>query len=437
MKYRSYPSFFALILFGLMNQAIALTPSYWKTTQQVPVLFYQTTAAPLATMHVAFRAGSGYDEPHKFGLAALTASMLDQGSAGLSAANLAENLADSGAIYAEAVNRDMADFSLTTLTEPKAFELAVKQFALILAKPDFPARALVQQKHQQLASLLNENESPDATAMNVFFEALYQHHPYAHRILGSKETLNRINIKDLIDFYHRYYVLENAMIVIVGNMSRHEAEKLSDTLVSGLKHGKPAESMPSAKPLSQAIRKTQLFPSSQTAIYLGQLGISHDSPDYFPLTVGNYILGGGGLTSLLATDVREKNGLTYSILSQFQPMPGKGPFFISLSTENTQAAQAAALTRDILSAFVKNGPTEEELRSAKRYLVGSFPLALSSNTDIANVLLRMLFYKMPLDYLETYTTHINNISAVDVQQAFQKTIHLDKLLEVSVGQNGA
>jgi zinc protease len=151
--------------------------------------------------------------------------------------------------------------------------------------------------------------------------------------------------------------------------------------------------------------------------------------------VGNYILGGGSLVSRLGIEVREKRGLTYGVDSQFLPMPGEGPFVIGLSTKNNQAAQALTITHDTLNAFIQDGPKEQELESAKHYLTGSFPLSLASNRSIANLLLRMSFYHLPDNYLETYVARINSVTNDEIKLAFKQHVNPDKMLLVTVGQS--
>jgi zinc protease len=177
------------------------------------------------------------------------------------------------------------------------------------------------------------------------------------------------------------------------------------------------------------------FPSSHTLVRLGQVGIDHKNLDYFPLIVGNYILGGGTLVSRLGAEVREKRGLTYGINSQFTPMPGEGPFIISLSTKNDQANKALQITEDTLNLFINKGPSKQELESAKQYLTGSFPLSLGSNKAIANLLLRMAFYHLPDSYLDTYIARINAVTVDEIKLAFKQQVNTDKLLLVRVGQS--
>ena len=251
--------------------------------------------------------------------------------------------------------------------------------------------------------------------------------------MGTEASLKQLAIQDVRHFYKRYFVPANAVIVIVGALSSDQAHQLSEHLFENRSAGQPAPAIPTAMPLTHALQKHRPYPASQTTLFMGQLGITHHDPHYFPLIVGNYILGGGSLVSRLAEALREKRGLTYHVSSELMPMPGRGPFLISLATQHQQAKVAEQLAQQLLTTFIKTGPSEQELAAAKRYLIGSFPLSLASNTDIASLLLRIAFYKLPLDFLDHYAHHIQTVTASDIQHAFQQLITPERLLIVSVG----
>lgn len=242
-------------------------------------------------------------------------------------------------------------------------------------------------------------------------------------------------MSQVIAFNKRYYVAKNAILVMVGAINGETAHQLAEQLTQELPEGQPAPPIPKAIQLTQAETINISFPSSQTVIRLGQLGIDHHDSNYFPLIVGNYILGGGALVSRLAIEVREKQGLTYGVDSQLVPMSGKGPFLISLSTKNKQTKDVLDIIQNELRTYIDKGPTDEEMNAAKQYLTGSFPLSLSGNRSIANILLRMTFYHLPEDFLDTYLARINAVSREQVKQAFKQQVNPDKLLLVTVGKS--
>lgn len=420
----------------ILSQTVAakkFATESWHTAKGARVIFYQAKEVPMLDISIAFAAGSAYDASF-FGLSALTNHLLNQGSSGMDANTIAEALADTGAQFDANSSREMAVLNLKTLTEPEALTKATDIFAKIVASPTFPEDAFQREKKQQLMTIRQIQESPDDVANVTFFKGLYQDHPYAHPINGTQEKVEALTLEQIKQFYRSYYVANNAIIVMVGAIDSKQAHILAEKITNNLAPGQAAAAIPKAQPLTKAEEIHIPFSSSQTSIRLGQLGINHQVKNYFPLIVGNYILGGGALVSRLSLEVRGKRGLTYGVSSQFVPMSGEGPFIINLSTKNNQAQEALNLTKKILREFVNQGPTAEELVAAKRFLAGSFPLSLSSNRNIANLLLKMAFFHLADDYLDNYVASIQAVTVEEIKAAFQKQLDLDKLLTVTVGQ---
>jgi zinc protease len=187
----------------------------------------------------------------------------------------------------------------------------------------------------------------------------------------------------------------------------------------------------------QALREAQnlriTLATAQSHVRLGQPGIARNDPDFFTLTVGNYVLGGGGFVSRLTEQVREKRGLSYSVYSYFAPGLQPGAFTIGLQTRPDQAEQAVQVARDVLSTFVREGPSERELRAAKDNLVGGFALRLDSNRKLLDNLANMHWNDLPLDYLETWTRQVEAVTTAQIRQAFGRVIQPDRLVQVIVG----
>jgi zinc protease len=175
------------------------------------------------------------------------------------------------------------------------------------------------------------------------------------------------------------------------------------------------------------------FPSTQTHLLMGQPGMSRKDPDYFTLYVGNYVLGGGGLVSRLADQVREQRGLAYSVYSYFMPMHAQGPFIIGLQTRSDQINEALDVVRDTVSGFVENGPTDAELTAAKRNLTGGFPLRIDSNGKICEYLAVIGFYDLPLSYLDDFPARVEAVNLEDVKDAFRRRVQPGRMVTVTVG----
>ena len=166
---------------------------------------------------------------------------------------------------------------------------------------------------------------------------------------------------------------------------------------------------------------------------LGQPGMTRGDPDYFPLYVGNHVLGGSGLISQLSVEIREERGLAYSTYSYFVPMNRQGPYIVGLQTKNDQAANAQEIALETVRRFVENGPTEDELQAAKNNLVGGFPLRIDSNEQIANQVLNIAFYGLPIDYLDTWSDKVSAVTAAQIRDAFQRRVDPERWTRVRVG----
>jgi zinc protease len=407
---------------------------HWQTHSGAKVLFVKQTELPMIDLNIAFKAGSAYDGKN-WGIANLTANLMDQGANNFDATKIAEKFEDYGAQFSVSVDRDKAIFSLRTLTYTESLNKTIDTLAMILSKPDFKELSVEREKRQQLTTIHYMAEKPSSVASNTFYSKLYPTHPYGHSVYGTQATVAPITRKQIQAFYRKHYTSENATIAIVGNLTTNQARTLTETLSNRfLSNQTSLSALPVPNKEHQKEEVKVNFPVSQTTIVMGQVGITHKSPFYFPLKVGNYILGGGGLVSKLSEEVREKRGLTYGVYSSFNTYAQPGPFSINLATQTAQTDQALEVTQQTLQNFLTKGPSEKELQSAKNYLVGSFPLQMSSNKSIAAIILNMGYYDLPLNYINTYLSKIESVSTADIKNAFLETVQPNNMLTVMVGQ---
>lgn len=422
-----------LVLFLLAQLAWAgVDIQHWQTSQGARVYFVQTPSLPMADIRITFDAGSARDDA-QFGLAALTSALLDTGAGDWNADEIANRFDSVGAAFSAGVSEDMAWLSLRSLTEKALFDKALSTFQTILTQPHFNEEDFQREKNRTLAGLKHREESPGALANIAFGKALYHDHPYAHPEEGMVETVAGFEADDLKQFYKKYYVSANAIVVIVGDLPKTQAAEISEKLIAGLPVGeKPAQIPPVSMP-SQATTQHIEFPSTQTHVLSGLPGTHRKDPDYFALYVGNHILGGGSLVSRLFDEVREKRGLAYSASSQFMPLFREGPFVMSLQTRNDQTAQATRVMQETLAEFIKNGPSDAELTAAKKNITGGFALRTDNNSKLTEYVTMIGFYQQPLDYLEQFPVKVEKITAADVKDAFQRRIKPEWLQTVSVG----
>ncbi|MCR4300883.1 MAG: insulinase family protein [Sulfuricaulis sp.] len=426
-----------LLLIGLFSvpaSAFAgVKIEHWTLANGARAYFVESRELPMLQLRVVFDAGSSRDPADKAGAATLTAAMLDEGTKDLSANEIAIRFEGVGAEFGAGVDRDMASVSLRSLSDSGLLNPALDLLAQVLEAPAFPAADLELKRAQSLIALQKDAQSPGAIAAKAFYRELYGQHPYASDPLGDEKSLKAITREDLIAFHRRYYVGANAQVMIVGDVSKRQARKIVERVVGRLPAGKVPEPLPPVRKLITGWQKHVTFPATQTHVNMGHPGMRRGDPDYFPLYVGNYILGGGGLVSRLSVEVREKQGLSYSVYSYFLPLRLPGPLYIGLQTKNAQRDQALKLVRQVLTDFVVNGPTEKELEAAKKHLSGSYPLRIDSNGKIAEYLAVIAFYGLPLNYLDEFIPRIEAVTIKQIRDAFRRRVRPERMVTVTVG----
>ena len=425
---------FALAAFSTVPAALAGPKiEHWTAPTGARVYFVESRALPLVDVQVSFAAGNALDPDGAAGVADLTRSLLDAGTLGLDEQQIAERIADTGARIGGGASVDMATLTLRTLSSEAEREAAVGLAARLLAKPTFPAKILERERTREIAALRDALTRPDTLATRRFHSAIYGNHPYGR--LVTIESLQRIRREQLVAFHRAHYTARAATIAIVGDVGRADAERIATRLTGDLPAG--SEVAPVPPPQLPARRTEQIdHPSAQAHILMGMPGLSRDDPDYFPLLVGNYVLGGGGFVSRLTKEVREKRGFAYSVSSQFQPLRVAGPFEIGLQTRGGQAEEARKLTQSVLDAFVAEGPTAEELQAAKDNMINGFGLRLDSNRKILDYVAVIGFYGLPLDWLDTYPKRVAAVTAESVRDAFSRRIRDENLVTVIAGGKG-
>lgn len=437
MKTMLIKPFLLALLLGLPLAAqAALAIQHWQTPQGARVFFVESHELPMLDIAVDFAAGSARDPAGKAGLAQLTHGLLDQGAGGLSDTAIAHRLADVGAVLSGRLDRDRAGVMLRTLSSAAEKDKALDILARVLQRPDFP-QAVVKREKQRLISSIREAEAdPGTVASKAFYRALYGTHPYAHDEAGDPAAIARLTRGDLQTFYRTHYSVPNTVISLMGDVTRAEAEAIAVRLTAGLPRAAALPALP--KPVAATASDTRIaHPSTQSHVLMGTVGMARNDPDFFPLFVGNYVLGGGGFDSRLLKEVRDKRGYAYSAYGYFLPLMEAGPFQLGLQTKLEQTDDALKVAQATLRQFIADGPSEAELTQAKSNLTGGFPLRIDSNRKILDYLSVIGFYKLPLDYLDTWVDQVNAVDVAAVKQAFARRVDPDKLVTVVVGTGHA
>lgn len=424
----------ALALNAGTADAARLDIQHWETDNGARVYFVPAMELPMVDLQLVFDAGSARDGDHP-GLARLVSRLIDQGAGDMDADAIAERFEDLGAQFSADTQRDMAVVNLRSLSDPAYLDPALDTLATLLREPSFPLAALERERSRMLVGLQAEQQSPGDIAERAFFRAVYGDHPYGAQPSGEADTVAGLEREQVTGFHRDYYVARNVVVAIVGALEREQAERIAARVTGDLPEGQAAAAPGPVPPVTGERRIHIEFPSSQTHVLAGQAGLQRHDPDYFPLYVGNHILGGAGLVSRISEEVREKRGLAYSAYSYFMPMRARGPYMLGLQTRNEQTAQALEVLYDTVERFIAEGPDAKELAAAKKNITGGFPLRIASNRNIVGNLAMIGFYGLPLDWLDTFTDEVNAVTLEGIRDAYARRIDPSTMVTVTVGQS--
>lgn len=401
---------------------------HWVSPSGARVFYVASRGLPILDVQVDFAAGSMFDPQGKSGTAALTRALLDLGAGDLDENALADRLADVGAVLSGGADTDRASVALRTLAASDKRGPALEVMRAVLTAPRYDA-AIFQREQARTVTSLKDALARRRHRRPRLLESALPDHPYGRQ--SSPESVAALSRDEVLSFYRSHYTARNASVTLVGDLSRAEAETIAEALVAGLPAGAVA-ALPAPPSSPKGGRDDVAHPAAQAHIMVGLPTVERGNPDFFPLLVGNYTLGGGGFISRLMKEVRDKRGYAYSVYSYFAPLKQAGPFQIGLQTKRSQARDALAVSLDVLKAFLAEGPTAQELEAAKANLTGSFPLRLDSNKKILDNVANIGFYGLPLDYLDRYQEKIAAVSAADVRRAFARHVRIESLVTVTV-----
>jgi zinc protease len=430
-----------LLLLACGSAHAALQIQHWTLANGARVYFVEDHTIPVLDMSVEFDAGSRRDPQGKTGVSSLSNAMLARGlreakldsgetEPALTEAQISEAFADIAAQRGGGGGSDRAGASLRTLSSKGERDVAVQMLSRLLAQPSYPADLLARDKARTVASIRESLTKPEVIAQRAFSRAAYGTHPYGREeTVASIESITR---DDLIAFHTGHYVANHAVVSLMGDVSRADADVIAQQLTRRLPQGAALPALPPT-PAARAQDEWISHPASQSHVLIGAPALQRGDPDFFALTVGNYVLGGGGFVSRLTREVREKRGLAYSVYSYFSPLAQPGPFQIGLQTQRSETANALKVARDTLADYLRNGPTEAELKAAKDNLVGGFSLRIDSNRKILDNLAVIGFYGLPLDYLDTWTANVERVTVADIRAAFGRKLAADQLATIVVG----
>lgn len=408
---------------------------YTKTTLKngLTLLISEQHTLPLVTIKVLIRAGALVDPPGKAGLANLVARIITQGTSGRTALQIAEEIEFVGGYLAGQGEHDYALLGLIALK--KDLELGMEILAECLLRPTFPREEIRRLVKESRALLQKDEEDPGEVAIKAFLERLLGDHPYGKPEEGTPDSLSRIRRADILELHQRYYTPNNVLMAMVGDLSAEEAQELCQRYLGGWEERSiPVAILPDLPPLEETEVIAIDRPFTQANIVLGHLGIRRGDPDYYAVSLMNYILGGGGFASRLLDRLRDDQGLVYDIGSHYDAKRHPGAFAIDMATQNGSAGRAILATLEEMNRLCQEGVSEEELADTKAFLVGSFPLVMDTNEKIASLMLSLELYELGPDYPSRYAQIIQDITPEDVMRVAEHYLHPERYLLVVVAQ---
>jgi zinc protease len=420
---------FALLIYNFSSYALDVDRKVLDNG--LTLLVVERHNLPLVTVTIGVNAGVLTEPEEKAGLANLTAGLLTRGTRNRTARQLDEEIEFVGGSIGASGGSDYSTVTLTVLK--KDLSLGFELLSDVIINPVFPEEELEKMVKRIKGSLQAREDDPGFVASREFKKAVFGSHPYGRLTEGSKETLDRISRNDLVSFHSSYFRPNNSIMSVVGDITPDEVNELIEKYFSEWS-AKELDLPSAAKPGDTKKRKTIIIDKelTQANIILGHIGISRGDPDYYKVSVMDYILGRGGFASRLMQNIREEKGLAYSIYSVFSADKEAGSFRVSLQTKNGSANTAIAEILKEIERIRTEPVSDTELSDAKSFLTGSFPMRIETSRRIANFLVAVEHYGLGVDYIDKYPSYINGITKEDVLYAARKYLDPENFVLVVV-----
>ncbi len=412
--------------------AAEIAPTKFVTANGITVLVLEQHFLPIVEIHALIKAGSAQDPPEKAGLANLIASLLDEGTTTRTSKQLAEQIDFIGGTLEAKASEDFTTASIRVLK--KDADLGFTLLADMLQRPAFHKQEFDRIRTQLLGEMASDNDDPGHIAMKAFNQLVFHGHPYRWPVNGTEETIGKISLADVQTFYGREYSPSHVILTIVGDVTLDQAAALVQTHFGTWKKI-AATARSQKKPLPVEKKTVQLIDKdlTQSTIVIGHGGLSRAHPDFYSVTVMNYILGAGGFSSRLMDSIRDKQGLAYGIMSHFDARLMPGSFWVNLQTKTETTNQAIAGVLAEIKSIRDQPVSDQELAESKSFLIGSFPLRFDSTAKLAQVLAQVEFYGLGFEYFTQYPKWIDRVTKEDVQRVAKQYLDPQRYALVVVG----
>lgn len=422
----------ALALFAAFAASAAVEVREVTSKSGIVAWLVEDRSNPIVSVSFGFRAGGSHDPAGKEGLAELTSVLLDEGAGGMDALAFQKKLESLSIRLGFEVGRDGFHGTLRTLSRNR--DTAFETIGLALTEPRFDADAVERMRASLISKYLRNTRRPRYLAGRAFWSSAYPGHPYGRPVSGTEKSLGAIARADLQRFVADNFARDNLYIGVVGDVTPAQLSVLLDKAFGGLPPKRKPHPVPAAAPKLQGGTVVERFDTPQSVAVFGQPGLPRRDPDYYAAYILNRIMGGGGFTSRLYREIREKRGLAYSVYSYLWPMRHSALLLGGVATQNARVAESVGIVRAEWARMAGKGPTAEELAAAKKYLTGSYPLRFSNSSRIADMLVGLQFEGLGRDYFARRNGYIERVTLEDVRRVARSLLKPDRLTFFVVGK---
>ncbi|MBM3600605.1 MAG: insulinase family protein [Alphaproteobacteria bacterium] len=426
-----------VVLVALLAWAPAWSPAWAVTIQRVispggiEAWLVEDKTVPIIALDVSWRGGSALVPAEKRGIAEMAMELLDEGAGPHDSQAFKRQLEDLSISLSFSAHLETVSGGLSTLRDNR--ETAFALMRLALTEPRFDQDAIDRLRDQKLSGLVQSAQQPRTIANRAWWRSVFPEHPYG-RQASTAETLKRVVADDLRRFVRDRLARDNIMLGVVGDISADELRPLLDRTFGGL----PATSVPAEVPaVTPAARGDVMVVRRgvpQSVVTFGHGGIKRDDPDWYAAHVMNHLMGGGGFTSRLMREVREKRGLAYGVSTGLVPMDQAAAIVGTVATENSRVAQSIEIIKAEWARFAAEGPSQQELDEGKTYLTGSFALQFDTARRVAGILVSIQRDRLGIDYISERNRLIERVTIEDVRRVAKRLLDPANLTFVVIGE---
>ncbi len=425
--------FTLLLLLCMSTTAMAVPPIQEKQLDNgLRILLMEAHNVPMVAMRLTMTGGSRFDAENRGGTASLLAAMLTDHTAGHDYESWATLLDGEAIRLGSGADRDSISLSVTALKE--ALPSALEALSEALLKPGWNRDRFRLIKENAVAAAQKAEEEPGVRAAEAAVKLLFANHPYGHRSGGNRTTLQNIELHDLKTLYQEQLKPEGAVLAVSGDITMEELLSLLKPAMQSWQ-GKPKHSLFDIRRADEVRGKMKIveMPTSQALSQLVRLGPDRRDSDFFSVFVLNHLLGGGGFGSRLMEEVREKRGLVYGVYSYFVPLAAPGPFIITLQTRANQAEEAESVVHSVMQELFEGNISRQQLKETQANLTGGFAQRMDSNRERVALMGMIGFYRLPLDYLQSWTEKVESVTLADLERAATRYLNPETWNLVRVG----